>query len=120
MSKTSQLFTLGAYGALLGFTLLLGAPAFGADPAVAKIAAAKTKADHEELAALYEREAKEAAAKSEDHSQRAEKYRKTPGFGPGRDLARHCDYIADKYKETAGESQTMAKMHRDLAASAMR
>lgn len=122
MKNRFNLFALSAFGALLGLSVLLGEPAFGAEPAAAiekKIEAATSKSDHEELAAYYEQEAKAAAAKSEDHHQQAERYKKGPGYGNARDsLVAHCNFIANKYKEAGAENLKLAKLHRDLAAKA--
>lgn len=79
MNSRFNSFALSAFGALLGFSVLLGVPAFGAEPPAAiekRIEAAATKSDHEELAANYEQEAKTAAAKAVDHRQRAAQYKK--------------------------------------------
>ena len=87
--------------------------------AVKKIEAAKTKADHEELAAYYEQEAKAAQAKAEQHLDQARRYRKGAPFvyprATATALIEHCDSIANKYKEIADESAKLAKTHRDLA-----
>ena len=106
-------------GILLAFGLSFGGPALSEEPAASIgniIEAAKTKADHEGIAAYYEQEAKTAQAKSDEHLQQAAKYKK-PGYGNiATTLIQHCNYIAGKYKEIAHESLKMAKMHRDLGA----
>lgn len=121
MERKSSVLMLGviALALLLNFSSGGYALAQGSDSILNKIETATTRADHEAIAAYYEQEAKTAQASSDDHRQRAEKYKKGTGYGATGDmLVGHCVFIADKYKQAAGESLTMAKMHRDLAASA--
>jgi len=81
------------------------------------ITAAKTPADHEAIAAYYEKEAQAAHAKHAEHQRMEEFYKKNPalnksGFGA------HCDIIAANYDKTAKEYEALAKLHRDMAKSA--
>jgi hypothetical protein len=81
------------------------------------ITEAKTPADHEAIAAYYEKEAQAAHAKHAEHQRMEEFYKKNPalnksGFGA------HCDIIAANYDKTAKEYEALAKLHRDMAKSA--
>ena len=123
MNRKSSRLILGACAGLLALSLSLGGYALsaGQEPAlpVQKIETAKTRADHEALAAFYVQEANTAQAKAEEHKQMAEHYKKGIGYGNAKTtLIQHCDYIAHKYQETAKENQALAKLHRELAAKA--
>lgn len=81
------------------------------------ITEAKTPADHEAIAAHYDKEAQAAHAKHAEHQKMGEFYKKNPtlnksGFGT------HCDLIASNFDKTAKEYEALAKMHRDMAKSA--
>lgn len=85
-----------------------------------KIEDARTKADHEELAAYYEQEARTAQAKAQLHLDQAESYRRGAPFVYPRltapYLADHCVSIAGKHQKVADENLKPAKSYRDLAA----
>ena len=111
LSVVSMVFALG---------LSVGGSAMAAEPSmmVVKIEAAKTKADHDEIAAYYEQEAKAAQAQADEHRKMAVQYKKA-GYGKeGASLIRHCNDLVEKYKAVADENLKMAKMHRDMAAKA--
>ena len=81
------------------------------------ITEAKTPADHEAIAAYYEKEAQDAHKKHAEHQKMEEWYKKNPalnksGFGT------HCDIIAANYDKTAKEYEALAKLHKDMAKSA--
>jgi len=81
------------------------------------ITTAKTPADHEAIAAYYDKEAKEAHEKHAKHQKMEEFYKKNAalnksGFGA------HCDIIAANFDKTAKEYEALAKLHRDMATSA--
>ena len=123
MNRKSSLLMLGACAGLLALSLSLGGYALSAgqesSSLVQKIESAKTRADHEALAAFYEQEAKTAQAKAEQHQEMAEHYKKGFGYGNSKaTLIQHCNYIARKYQEAAKENLALAKLHRELAAKA--
>lgn len=106
--------------------LILAAGALGAsgaemshDQLMHKIQSAKTRADHEEIAAVYEQQAKADRAAVEEHRGMEKLYR---GFGqseagrasPGQ-MASHCKNIADGYERAAKEHDALAKLHRQAA-----
>jgi hypothetical protein len=78
---------------------------------------AKTPADHEAIAAYYDKEAKDAHAKHAEHQKMEEFYKKNPALNKS-GFSTHCDLIASNYDKTAKEYETLAKLHRDMAKSA--
>jgi hypothetical protein len=80
------------------------------------IGMAKTAADHNELAAQYEREAKAARAKAEEHKAMAEAYRKAGGpLIEKLHFDQHCDALSKSYASMADEFEALAKGERDAA-----
>jgi len=79
------------------------------------IAEAKTLADHEALAASYDKEAQEARQKQAEHQQMGEEYAKIPVLKTKTGAVAHCQAIAKKYEEIAKENEALAQMHRDMA-----
>jgi hypothetical protein len=80
------------------------------------IAKAKTKADHEALAARYEREAEALRAKAEQHRRIAGYYRQYGGrLLVRKSLMEHYLRLATDYWEAAEEKLSLAKLHRQLA-----
>jgi hypothetical protein len=83
------------------------------------IAGAKTKADHERLAAYYRSETERLQAEAKEHEEMAEVYHRNPpmlaskhpmAVGEG-----HCLYVAERLKEAANKTQALAAMHDKLA-----
>jgi hypothetical protein len=83
----------------------------------AKIAAAKTPADHEAIAAYYDGKAKDARDKAAEHTKMAKEYRSVGHLAKGR-FPEHCEGLARIYTSAAKEYEAMAKAHRDMAAHA--
>src|SRR5713101_2529876 len=80
------------------------------------ITAAKTPAEHEKLAAHYEREAKAARAKAEEHKKMADAYRKAGGpLIEKLHFDQHCDALVKSYTATADEFEALAKAEHDAA-----
>jgi hypothetical protein len=85
----------------------------------AKIAAAKTAADHEAIAACYDDMAKEARAKASEHKDMGAAYRKSGGASVGKlALPQHCDYFTKTYDAEAKMYEQMAAAHRQMAKNA--
>ena len=83
-----------------------------------KIVNARTRADHEELASIYENHARTDQTAVKQHEGLAEQYR-APGYrGTGSILAQHCDGAARAYRQAALENAALAKVHRELVAQA--
>jgi hypothetical protein len=98
--------------------ILLSGGAVGAEPVVtpAQITAATTPADHEAIAAAYDKEATSLEAKAREHEQMAKAY-SSAGPKKGMDSAAmhaHCATLAKRYSEAAAENRELAKQHRAM------
>lgn len=90
-----------------------------------KIEHAKSRADHEELAAIFQKQQGQSLETAQHHRRMADKYAAWGGdpTGLGRgswgpNMAAHCRRLAEQYERTAGEQAVMADLHRQLAAQA--
>ena len=84
-----------------------------------KIANARTRVNHEELAGYYEREATALQAKAKQHEQRAFAYGPPTDYARlQNDFIRHCHYLAGRYRDAAEANLALAKLHRRSAAEA--
>ena len=104
--------SIGAFGSTLA--------SFAAEEGKAieqMITAAKTPADHEAIAAHYEKEAQAAHAKHAEHQKMKEWYDKNPGLSKS-GFGTHCNLIAAHYDKTGKEYEALAKLHRDMAKAA--
>jgi hypothetical protein len=81
------------------------------------ITTAKSPADHEAIAAYYDKEAQALHAKHAEHQTMGEWYKKNPTLNKS-GFSTHCDLIAANYDKTAKEYEAMAKLHREMAKSA--
>jgi hypothetical protein len=108
--------TLGIGGMLPGTWAV---PAHGAD-IDAKIAAAKTAADHEEIAKWYDDQAAEAERKAEEHRKMGEAYKREPGpMGKTKThFHEHCEALVRSYTAEAKEYRALAAAHREMAKKA--
>ena len=83
------------------------------------IQTAKTAADQEKIAAIYEQQAKANLAAAEDHRRMEKLYKGIDPTGAGRgspQMAVHCKNIADDYSRAAQEDNALAELHRKAAA----
>lgn len=81
-----------------------------------QIATAKTAADHEAIAAYFDKQAAAAKAEAKAHSTMAEAYKKVGGAAIGKlHLDQHCDKIEASYEAVARENEDLAKAHRAMA-----
>jgi hypothetical protein len=85
------------------------------------ISSAKTAADHEAIAAYYDKSAAEAKAMATTHENMRNKYIQSSSLqsaGPGyaRVGAKDCDIIQRSYLNIADEDEGLAKMHREMGA----
>ncbi len=79
-----------------------------------KITAAKTRSDHEAIAAYYDQEAANAHAKVDEHRKMAQSYQDNgPTKGPN--MAAHCNAIANNVDAVAKAFESMAASHRAMA-----
>ena len=98
-----------------------GADAVSHDQLMHMIQTAKTPADHEKIAAVYEQQARADQAAAENHRRMERLYKgidPTQGGRGSGQMAVHCKRIADDYSRAAEENAQLAKLHRDAAASA--
>jgi hypothetical protein len=79
------------------------------------ISDAKTPADHEAIAAYYEKEAQEAHQKHAQHQEYSKSYSTVPTLKTKTGAVAHCNTIAKKYEDIAKEYEALAKLHKDMA-----
>ena len=82
------------------------------------ISTAKSKADHEALAAHYEAEAKQALELAERHLKMEKDYRVLEIGSKGPKFSVHCKNLVAKYQEAAEESRLLADLHHQMATQA--
>src|SRR5262245_53899083 len=78
---------------------------------------AKTPADHEAIAAYYDKEAQDAHQKHAEHQKLAESYDLTPKLKGGT-MSKHCTDAGKKYEGIAKDYEALAKAHRQMAKAA--
>lgn len=118
LTEEDQMKTIAtaALAALLAFSAAPMFPAFAGEDLSAKIAAAKTAADHEALAAEFDKEAQEAEAEAAAHDKMAASYK---GLGkPGAMHETHCAAIAKRARENAKDLKALADAERASAKAA--
>jgi hypothetical protein len=98
--------------------------AAGDDDVLTKVQSAKTAADHEAIAKIYDAKAAEAAKEAADHRRMGDAYKGLTGSASGKSYAtsampQHCAAIAKAYDSEAENFKAMARAHRDLAKAAM-
>jgi len=101
--------------------VMLSGSAWAADAAMvtpAQIEAAKTPADHEAIAAAYDKEAAQLESMAKEHEAMAKSYRAaaagTKGSNPTA-MAAHCNKLMTQYKAAAQENRDLAAAHRQMA-----
>jgi peptidoglycan hydrolase CwlO-like protein len=82
------------------------------------VQSAKTRTDHEALAAHYEDSAKEMQAKVDEHKKLLAQYeaRKSLYGKQAQSLISHCQGLVRIYEQAAAENMGMAQSHREMAA----
>jgi hypothetical protein len=74
---------------------------------------AKTAADHEALAAMYDKEAADAKARAAEHRQMAQTYKSNMGRGTGSSaMPQHCASLAKSFDQEAAMYENMAATER--------
>src|SRR5688500_12434890 len=111
------LVALGAFGYMSGAAAEEGSTPPPASSLEQMINDAKTPADHEAIAAYYEKEAQEAHQKHAEHLKLKAAYAKIPHLASKTGLPSHCDSIAENYDKTAKEYEALAKAHRQMTTS---
>ena len=79
-----------------------------------KIEAARTRADHQEIAAIYEQQAEGYKATAEQHRRWALAYER--GRRKSKSLVTHCENLARIFQQAAEENLALAREHRQVAA----
>lgn len=79
---------------------------------------AKTPADHEALAAYYEKEAQAAKQKYELHKKMEAAYSKFPSLKQKSNILFHCDTLAKDYETMAKQYEMLAQIHKEMAKAA--
>ena len=123
MKMNRRWLVLGAGAVLAAAILTLGGCAAGGPVKPAgleqKIEAARTRADHEEIASLYEQQAGADKAAAERHRGMALAYGRSGAYRGGQsNIAPHCENLARTYQQAAKENLALAKEHRQMAAEA--
>jgi hypothetical protein len=90
-----------------------------ADVTEAQIAAAKTPADHEAIAAQYDAEAKAADEMAASHESMAKAY-KAANLKGTQSMASHCSRLVTQYQTAAKEYRALATEHRALGKAAVK
>lgn len=109
---------LGVIAALAGGpTVATAADAANIEELVAN---AKTAADHEAIAKLYEDEAATARKKADEHRKMGARYTHFEAGNPKAQLAhfnmpKHCASIVKNYEAAAKDAEAMAAGHREMA-----
>ena len=123
MSTTSRWIMWSAAALVLGAAALNTARAaeVSHDQLMHMIQSAKTKADHEQIASIYEQQASADRAAAENHRRMESLYRGIDPTAGGRGYGQmgvHCKNIAEGYARAAEEHDALAKLHRQAAAGA--
>jgi hypothetical protein len=103
-----------------GLAFSVAAPvsiAQASDVTEAQIAAARTPADHEAIAAKYDAEAKAADEMAASHESMAKAY-KAGNVKGGQSMAGHCNLLVTRYHDAAKEYRALATEHRAMASAA--
>ena len=88
-----------------------------------KVANARTRTDHEELASLYDQQASASRVAADKHKTLSASYDRISPWalnltGLNAAMDQHCDSVAGNYRKAAEESSALAKLHRELAGKA--
>jgi hypothetical protein len=91
-----------------------------ADVTEAQIAAARTPADHQAIAAAYDAEAKAADEMAADHETMAKAYKSAGAKGGTQSMVSHCGRLVTQYRAAAQEYRALATEHRAMAKAAIK
>ncbi|MEQ1803777.1 MAG: hypothetical protein ABL900_00215 [Burkholderiaceae bacterium] len=108
---------------MLLLSIVLAGCASGPNPPspelLQRIESARTRADHEGLAAYYNQEAAKARAIADNHRKMAKSYLgNLSGGRGGASMTAHCNAIVRSHESIATEYEGMAAAHRQFAAQA--
>jgi hypothetical protein len=82
------------------------------------VTGAKTPADHEAVAAYYDKEVTTAQAKAEEHRKLEKAYQNLAGKGQFK-MEEHCHQLAQHYESVAAANAALAEAHRQMAREAV-
>ena len=116
MNRTNLLAAMLLAAAPLLFSNVAAANASPGTLDPVTVTAAKTKADHEAIAAAYEAEAAAAEQKAQMHVEMAAKYREFGTKPPWSAMSSHCAQLKNQYLKTARLNRELAAEHHKLAA----
>ncbi len=120
MEMKKRGFLIGSFSAMsLGAALMSGAiaqpPATGG--IAERIISAKTKADHEQLAADFAKQADADKSSAERHRKMAQAYNTAPwAKASGAAMVNHCKSLISDYEKAAKQNAEMARLHREIGA----
>jgi hypothetical protein len=85
-----------------------------------RIESARTRADHESLAAYYDQQAAASRSSADEHRRMAKSYgmKALNPRGSGPYMTDHCEGLVTKYEGIAAEFSAMAAGHRQMGAMA--
>jgi hypothetical protein len=117
MQRTLMILLVLSFGTAL--VVLPASRVVGQADLPAKVAAAKTAADHEAIAAELDKEAKDLEAKAALHADMAKHYAMNQYAHTTKpSLKKHCEDLSASLKKAAEGAKEMAKLHRELAQKA--
>jgi hypothetical protein len=102
----------------LGLMVVISLPFVLAQPGDTieqQIREANTPADHQALAAWYEKEAQAAQQLASKHFMMRDVYAAARAMERKDQAGEHCAFVAKKYQEMAKEYETLAAIHRMVA-----
>ncbi len=103
---------------LVGLALAIGLAgplvAAGENDLATMVETAKTPADHEAIAKVYQARADDAAAKAAEHRRMGAEYKELPFAEKGR-FHEHCEALVRSYESAAKELAALAEAHRQMA-----
>jgi hypothetical protein len=103
---------------VLGMVALVSVPwgVAGEGKSIAqRVRDAKTPADHQAIAAVFEKEARAAQQRAKQHSQLKDVYAAKPDMQM---MVSHCDALVKHYQEIAKDLEDMGAMHKKMATMA--
>jgi hypothetical protein len=117
-SEMKWLGTIVVAVAVLGFMAVISLPVGSAQPGddiEQKIREANTPADHQALAAWYEKEAQTAQQLASKHFMMRQVYAAARAMERHDQAGEHCAFVAKQYQEMSKEYETLAAIHRMVA-----
>jgi hypothetical protein len=124
MSPIIRMIVWSAAAVVLGAGALSTAAAVNVsnDELLHMIQTAKTRADHEAIASVYEQQARADRAAANEHKRMEKLYKAfseaDPTWSSSGQTPEHCQNLASIYQEAAQEHDALAELHRQVASGA--